>query len=178
MGLDIFVYYMQVPVLTVSLALVIASVIIGRPGEPLPDPVTRLGMRRIILGLTGVLCACVLLAIVAALRDNNLTIPGKITYLSTVFIPIGLCSFTLIGIPLLTLLARYGYANHIMILLIAITTGVLWASGSYLSPYNNWCATNSTICAIREFLYAAGFFGITGVMFGWFARLPFWKKYS
>lgn len=178
MGLDIFVYYMQIPVLIASLALVIASVVMGKPREPLPHPVTRLGMRRIILGLTGVLFVCVLLAIVVALRGTNLPLPGEIAYLSTLFIPIGLCAFILIDIPLLAFLAKYGYANHLMILLITIIVGILWASVSYFSPYNNWCAANNNVCAIREFLYAAGFLGITGIAFGWFARLPFWNRHS
>lgn len=179
MGLDILVYYAQTPVLVASLLLGIAFLGIGKPWKALPENTYPLSVRRVTLGLGGVLVASIILTVIVALESNGLplrTSIGEVSYLATFLIPLGLLSFIFVSLPLLSLLAKYGRATHLNLLLIALVLGMLWAFVFYHFPHNHWCAANKVTCVLRESIYSIGFLAMISSGFSIFARLPFRKK--
>lgn len=167
MGLDIFVYYLRIPVFMAGFLLVLAFFVIGKPLQPLPSRFAQMSIRRIVLGIGGATFATLLLAVFETKGDM-----GGVAYLAVLLLPLVWFVSILVGIPLTILLAKYGKATLLSVLVFTGIVSLFWGGFVYMFPSNSWCIANLGSCIGHEIRCAMLFIGIPSLGFGLMARLP------
>ncbi len=184
MATDFAVSYFFWPVLVGTALLVLLAVAAKRrePGQGF----LKLGIRRLAFGYLGALGGLALYALAntyliglekvalghIAADELPSWIPPWSLYLFILITPFVVLMMTVVGLPLLALLSRYGGGSLVGILLVAALGSLAYATYVFAAPYNQWCEANLVPCAGRALVDVGAPSLVVALGFGLAAGLP------
>jgi hypothetical protein len=189
MATDGIVLMFWIPMLLIALALLVAYFVIDK-NSAAPKEFSKLSVRRVILGLSGSMFGTIIYSCgTAILIGFGKVEKGHIDYVELISLVVGYCLYMFalvgpvimlgvlfIGIPLMLGLARIRLASHLGSIIVAAIIGSLYASYVFVSPYNDWCTSNSTKCVASNFRSVFIACALVGIGFSFGARLPFLRS--
>jgi hypothetical protein len=149
-----------------------------------------IGRRRIAFGYLGALVATLAYSAFDSVRtgywkvdQGHITasempsmVPGWTLYIFVLMAPFVVLVLTAIGLPVLSLLRRFGIASVAGVVLVAVAYSAAWAAWVYFRPYNLWCESHALQCSSGMFISTFTASLVVALGFGLAARLPWLRS--